>query len=99
MLAIPEFPPSSYAAKPTDFNDRGQIISLNAVREKIHGRLLQPYQKATPWLFSDFGNALILLEHLENELVPPQNWVGSTIVLIKAFGIWSRVPNWRGAKH
>ena len=90
LLVVPEFPPETHASRPTDFNDMANIISLNAVREKIHAAALPQQQQQAVWLLSDYGNALILLEHLVDDLAytPGLGWLGYNSVT----GIWDLEP-------
>ena len=90
LLVVPEFSPETYAYRPNDFNDMSKIISLNAVREKIHAAALPQQQQEAVWLLSDYGNALILLEHLVDDLAytPGLGWLGYN----SATGIWDPEP-------
>jgi len=66
-----------------------QIINLAAVRERIHAAVL-PQPQPTEWLFSDYGNAMVLQEHLASELAytPGLGWLGYN----PETGIWDFEP-------
>ena len=66
-----------------------QIINLNAVREQIYAVVL-PKPEQTDRLFSDYGNAMVLKEHLSEELAytPGLGWLGYN----PATGIWDFEP-------
>ena len=89
ILAVPDFTGLAFTTPPSDWNDMAQILNLVAVRERIHAAVL-PQPQPTEWLFSDYGNAMVLQQHLASELAytPGLGWLGYN----PETGIWDFEP-------
>lgn len=68
VLVVPEFPPTTHAQRPTDWNDMSNVINLAEVRRQIAAAMNPPESTAATTLAlnnfrgSDDANANLLLE-------------------------------------